>query len=199
MVHRLFCRIHYVRCVGVDDYSIAAALCVTIALAVMNIFHIRYGTGLHISDLPLQDPMDALVPTLKYWYAYQIIYPLALFFVKLSFLALYWRIFGKSRSMRLSILVVGAVVVAYTVVVMFVNVGSSSGNWKPPCTLLTCTGFRVRRPCVPVMASNVSERMHEPSCGLFLHGGHQHRDGHRHSHPADSATAPTPDERPEAM
>lgn len=94
---------------------------VTIALAVMNGYHISYGTGLHISELP-QDLSAALIPTLKYWYAYQIIYPLVLLFVKLSFLALYRRIFGQKKSMRLAILFVGAIVVAYTVIVMFVNV-----------------------------------------------------------------------------
>lgn len=94
--HRFYCRIHHVKYVGLDDYFIVVALRVTNALAVQNIFHIRYGTALHLSDLPLDDPYTVLVPTLKYWYAYRIVYPLALLFVKLSFLALYWRNFCPS-------------------------------------------------------------------------------------------------------
>lgn len=162
---RFFCRIHHVHHVGLDDYCIAAALCVAIALAIMNILHIQYGTGLHFYDLPLEDPTAALIPTLKHWYAYQIIYPLALLFVKLSFLALYWRIFGQTPSMRWSILVVGGVVVTYTITVMFVNVRpqqhKDAGVW------LTRTGIRVRRQCVAIVASDFSPGVLESTSGLL--------------------------------
>ena len=37
--------------------------------------------------------LNAYINTLKYWYAYQIIYPLSLATTKVSFLALYYRVF----------------------------------------------------------------------------------------------------------
>ena len=67
--------------------------------------------------------MDALEPTLKHWYAYQLIYPFALFFVKASILALYHRLFRK-KQFRYWLWVVAGIVTVYTVVVVFVNVRS---------------------------------------------------------------------------
>jgi len=63
-----------------------------------------------------------MVPTLKHWYAYQIVYPWALFLVKASILALYHRIFFTQAKMRYAIYAVAAFVSIYTVVISFVNV-----------------------------------------------------------------------------
>ena len=65
--------------------------------------------------------MDILIPTLKHWYVYQLVYPLALFWVKASILASYHRIF-QDRKFRMLIYIVGGVVLAYTIIVIFVNV-----------------------------------------------------------------------------
>ncbi|KAM0724029.1 hypothetical protein Q7P37_001020 [Cladosporium fusiforme] len=88
----------------------------------MNGFHISYGTGLHKADLP-PDPYIAIVPSLYHWWIYQVIYPLALFFVKLSFLALYWKVFTVgSETLRKSwILAAAAIIVIFTITIMFVN------------------------------------------------------------------------------
>lgn len=43
---RLYCRVFLVHKVGADDYLIMSGLMVTIGMAVMNVFHISYGTGL---------------------------------------------------------------------------------------------------------------------------------------------------------
>lgn len=75
-------------------------------------------TRRHGSDL---DFPVILGPTLKHWYAYQIVYPWSLFFVKAGILALYHRIFTKTRFRRL-VYAVGAFVSTYTIVVTFVNV-----------------------------------------------------------------------------
>lgn len=45
IIHRLYCRIAYVKYVGVDDYFIIAALTVAIAVGIMNGFQVSYGTG----------------------------------------------------------------------------------------------------------------------------------------------------------
>ncbi|KAF2147298.1 uncharacterized protein K452DRAFT_314489 [Aplosporella prunicola CBS 121167] len=116
VVARLYCRIVYVQYVGVDDYFILVAMIVVIAMSIANVIHISWGTGRHFSDLG----MEALEPTLKHWYAYQLIYPFALFFVKASILALYHRLFRK-RQFRYWLWVVAGIVTVYTVVVVFVN------------------------------------------------------------------------------
>src|SRR6266436_5065579 len=76
----------------------------------------------HTEDLPL---MTILIPTLKHWYAYQLVYPWALFFVKASILALYHRIFTQ-KNFRLAVYCVAAFVSSYTIAVFFVNVRAFS-------------------------------------------------------------------------
>ena len=138
---RLLCRIAYIHYVGMDDYFMVAAWVVTTGMGIMNVFHISWGTGSgapnaasghfepkltylrqHTQDLPL---MVILIPTLKYWYAYQLVYPWALFFVKASILALYHRIFTQ-KNFRLAVYCVTAFVSSYTIVVFFVNVRAFS-------------------------------------------------------------------------
>lgn len=46
VILRLYCRIALVHKVGPDEYFIVTALFVTIAMSVMNGFHISFGTGL---------------------------------------------------------------------------------------------------------------------------------------------------------
>jgi hypothetical protein len=73
----------------------------------------------HSDDL---DYTKILIPTFKHWYAYQIVYPWALFFVKASILALYHRIFTQAKFRRAVYFVAGFVTVQI-IVVTFVNVG----------------------------------------------------------------------------
>lgn len=61
------------------------------------------------------------IPTLKHFYFFQMVYPLALFFVKASILALYHRIFERAHF-RYKIYGVAAFVTTYTIVAIFVNV-----------------------------------------------------------------------------
>ncbi|KAJ5369879.1 uncharacterized protein N7496_005971 [Penicillium cataractarum] len=114
---RLYCRIFLVHKVGPDDYLILSGLIVTIGMGIMNGFHISYGTGRHIADLPLD---KILVPTLKHWYVYQLVYPLSIGLVKFSILAQYYRIFAVNRF-RKCVIGVGLFVFAYTIIVVFVN------------------------------------------------------------------------------
>jgi hypothetical protein len=75
----------------------------------------------HIKDLHVP---SMRIPNLKHFYFYQLVYPLALFFVKASILALYHRIF-KLAHFRWKVYAVAAFVTVYTVVVLFVNVSLS--------------------------------------------------------------------------
>jgi hypothetical protein len=61
------------------------------------------------------------IPTLKHFYFYQLVYPVALFLVKASILALYHRIFRRLQF-QYKVWAVAAFVTIYTVVVLFVNV-----------------------------------------------------------------------------
>ncbi|KAH7076061.1 hypothetical protein FB567DRAFT_608664 [Paraphoma chrysanthemicola] len=114
---RLYCRVHYIGLVGIDDHFMLLALLIAIALVIMNGIHVSWGTGQHGANL---DMAIILVPTLKHWYAYQLVYPLALFSVKASILALYHRIFPQ-KQFRWMIYFVAGFVSIYTVVVFFVN------------------------------------------------------------------------------
>ncbi|KAJ5375293.1 hypothetical protein N7517_007299 [Penicillium concentricum] len=83
----------------------------------MNGFHVSLGTGRHLSDLPLE---EVLIPTLKHWYVYQLVYPLSVGMVKFSILAQYYRIFAL-KQFRIATIGVGLFVFAYTVICIFVN------------------------------------------------------------------------------
>lgn len=72
----------------------------------------------HLTDLPLE---KVLVPTLKHWYVYQLVYPLSVGMVKFSILAQYYRIFAV-KKFRMATLGVGLFVFAYTIICVFVNV-----------------------------------------------------------------------------
>lgn len=72
----------------------------------------------HVKDLHVP---SMRIPNLKHFYFYQLVYPVALFFVKASILALYHRIF-KLANFRWKVYAVAGFVSVYTIVVLFVNV-----------------------------------------------------------------------------
>jgi len=65
-----------------------------------------------------------LVPTLKHFYAYQLVYPWCLFFIKASILALYYRIFSQT-NFRYAVWVLTAIVAAVTLGIFFAYVLSN--------------------------------------------------------------------------
>lgn len=56
----------------------------------------------HQADLDKYPFEWYMVPTLEYWYSFQIIYPVVLFMVKMSILALYHRLF-PSKQFRMAV------------------------------------------------------------------------------------------------
>ncbi|KAL4937701.1 hypothetical protein BDV06DRAFT_226709 [Aspergillus oleicola] len=114
---RLYCRVFRVHKLGTDDYLIVAATGVTIGMSIMNGFHIAIGTGQHLQYLDLE---VVLIPTLKHWYAYQLVYPITVGLVKFSILAQYYRIF-EVRNFRFQVVAVGIFVLLYTIICIFVN------------------------------------------------------------------------------
>lgn len=96
----------------------------------------------HQADLDKYPFEYYMVPTLEYWYSFQIIYPVVLFTVKMSILALYHRVFpserfrmavgttipSKARAQFLThisqVYVVGGFITAITLTSVFVHVRS---------------------------------------------------------------------------
>ncbi|RYO20532.1 hypothetical protein AA0113_g9777 [Alternaria arborescens] len=114
---RLYCRLTFIRYVGLDDKFMICAWVVAISLGIQNGFLVSWGTGRHNADL---DHSIIMVPTFKHWYAYQLVYPWALLFVKASILALYYRIFTQT-NFRYAVYAVSVFVTVQTIVVTFVN------------------------------------------------------------------------------
>lgn len=94
------------------------ALASVTGMAIMNAFHVALGTGRHTNDLDL---FAILIPTLKHWYAFQLVYPFALFLVKASILALYKRILTQD-NFRKAVYGVAGLITLQSIVVIFVNV-----------------------------------------------------------------------------
>ncbi|KAK6353884.1 hypothetical protein TWF730_008307 [Orbilia blumenaviensis] len=114
VILRLYCRYFLIRRLGLDDWLITVGIATEWALAGMNHFHIKYGTGRHISTVTIGE----LIPTLRYWFAYQILYPIVLLFIKLSILAFYVKI-SPQRWYQNTIYGVGIFVIIWTIVFVF--------------------------------------------------------------------------------
>jgi len=94
------------------------ALASVTGMAIMNSFHVALGTGRHTDELDL---FAILIPTLKHWYAFQLVYPFTLFLVKASILALYLRIMVQENFRKL-VFGVTILITLPSLVVIFVNV-----------------------------------------------------------------------------
>ncbi|KAK6510496.1 hypothetical protein TWF506_009602 [Arthrobotrys conoides] len=114
VILRLYCRYFLIHRVGADDWFITIGIAAEWALVVMNYFQIQYGTGRHITTVTI----DGLIPTLRYWFAYQILYPLVLLFIKLSILAFYIKI-SPQRWYRNTVYAVGIFVIAWSITFIF--------------------------------------------------------------------------------
>ncbi|KAF1980067.1 hypothetical protein BU23DRAFT_585902 [Bimuria novae-zelandiae CBS 107.79] len=144
---RFWCRFVHTRYVGPDDWFMLGALIIAIGMGIQNGFHVSWGTGRHGSDLDL---LAILVPTLKHWYAYQLV-----------ILALYHRIFTQTKFRRV-VYAVTAFVTIYTVVVFFVNAfecpKNPSNAWSStfpqgcnnlPATYFSTASITLSTPCIP--------------------------------------------------
>ncbi|KAK6511776.1 hypothetical protein TWF481_000681 [Arthrobotrys musiformis] len=100
--------------IGADDWFIIVGTAIEWALAIMNHSLINYGTGEHINTVTAQK----LITTLRYWFAYQILYPLVLLFIKLSILAFYLKI-SPQKWYRYTVYGVGIFVIAWSIAFIF--------------------------------------------------------------------------------
>ncbi|KAF3198303.1 hypothetical protein TWF192_005361 [Orbilia oligospora] len=112
---RFYCRAVLIRKIGLDDWLILVGLILAWVLGVLNYFHVSHGTGKHIETITF----DALIPTLKHWYAYQLIYPIVLCIIKLSILSFYKGI-SPQKPYQIAIWSTIGLVLAYTIAIEFV-------------------------------------------------------------------------------
>ena len=97
------------------------------------------GGSTHAGDLPKFDPAhmsEALIQfvvTLKVWFIYQLMYPISLFFVKLSVLAFYRRL-SPNKTYQRAIWITGGIVTLYTIIMVLLNAfecKNPSDAWNP--------------------------------------------------------------------
>ncbi|KAF8435858.1 hypothetical protein BGX38DRAFT_1274844 [Terfezia claveryi] len=136
---RFYCRQFIVRRIGADDWIILVALSTVWGIGVLNWYQVDTGTGTHAADLPKFDPtrmseaLAQFVVTLKVWYIYQLMYPISLFFVKLSVLAFYHRL-SPNKTYQRAIWITGGIVTLYTIVMVLLNAfecKKPSDAWNP--------------------------------------------------------------------
>ena len=80
------------------------------------------GLGVHIITLVPENSFQDLKIIFKILLSEEVVYNASLLFIKLSILALYWRLFHPARYMRITLRIAGPVVVAWS----FALVGPSS-------------------------------------------------------------------------
>ncbi|EPS40763.1 hypothetical protein H072_5350 [Dactylellina haptotyla CBS 200.50] len=114
---RFFCRAVLIKKVGLDDWLILVGLIFAWVFGIFNHFHISFGIGKHIELFDFND----LIPFFKYWYSYQLLYPIILLPTKLSILAFYKGI-SPQKHYQIAVWATVALVVVYTISVFFVYV-----------------------------------------------------------------------------
>lgn len=124
------------RPVGPDDLAMYAAFAAAAGYTIASVIALRWGVGLHDSELPAGWAVQALKAT----YAVEIFYYLAVFGVKVSILCMYLRLsagLGKGNRLRVLTLWMLALLALHfvsTVVVAGVQCVPMSRFWNPETT-----------------------------------------------------------------
>ncbi|KAI9755494.1 MAG: hypothetical protein M1815_004907 [Lichina confinis] len=130
---RMYTRIFITRVLGWDDYTCVVAMGLAIADGVTEYQLSRYGTGLHVWDVPY----DTYHPNFpRYRLITFSIYMFFMYFVKISILFLYLRVFTTAKSFRIMTWVMMFVVTAYSLA-GFVGTISRCNPSKGACDNVT--------------------------------------------------------------
>ncbi|KAL1650830.1 hypothetical protein SLS58_000949 [Diplodia intermedia] len=116
---RLYCNTHLLRRAGLSDVFMGFAMIMTWAVAVINHFQVKWGSGKHYYTL--SPSTESLAGTLKSWYAFQIAYLVDLLFLKFSILCFYCTICDQ-RWFRAVVYAMMGIVGSFTIAMTFVNV-----------------------------------------------------------------------------
>ncbi|KAH7317080.1 hypothetical protein B0I35DRAFT_354648 [Stachybotrys elegans] len=92
VLSRLYTRVHLLGIAGADDWTIAAALALSIVVSVSTCMEARYGMGRHSEAVSIEDTLEQL----KYLYISILHYNIGMNMVKISFLLQFRRIFQKA-------------------------------------------------------------------------------------------------------
>ncbi|KAK7188961.1 hypothetical protein DPSP01_013239 [Paraphaeosphaeria sporulosa] len=118
---------------GADEiFTLCGAAFVTGTFAVIY-SAVRPLLGKKIADV-MQSPEDmAKLPAFAlYLWVANLLYTISVMFMKLSIVALYWRLFGLTRKGRIPLLLVGGVIVAWGITVFLIvifNCDPIAGSW----------------------------------------------------------------------
>ncbi|KAI9056109.1 hypothetical protein LZ554_001037 [Drepanopeziza brunnea f. sp. 'monogermtubi'] len=116
---------------GLDDYLMLGALfCLFISIGIQIACVVEGGVGRHAADV---DHLD-VAKTLKLMLPFEVLYGITLFLIKCSVIFSYNRIFGASKSFRISALVVVGILIAWVVSVIletFLLCRPLAFNWDP--------------------------------------------------------------------
>ncbi|KIM95779.1 hypothetical protein OIDMADRAFT_59557 [Oidiodendron maius Zn] len=100
VILRLYAKGRILRTLGWDDYTSTIAALGSTAHSVFELYGIHLGYGRHIWDIRATTLLE--VSNVRLLSATSIVYPVVIYFVKLSILLLYLRIFGVYRFVRFS-------------------------------------------------------------------------------------------------
>lgn len=81
----------------------------------------------------MSEALAGFIVTLKVWFIYQLMYPISLFFVKLSVLAFYRRL-SPNKTYQRAIWATGGVITLYTIIMVLLNAfecKKPSDAWNP--------------------------------------------------------------------
>ncbi|KAF2707870.1 hypothetical protein K504DRAFT_504087 [Pleomassaria siparia CBS 279.74] len=119
---RFYCRFWVVGKLKNYDYIMFAALISTWGLCVVNHFQLKFGTGQHAKaeSVPPEVTRTLLLGAARSWYAYQMVYILALTLVKFSILLFYLTI-ATQRTFRVLTMISIAVVAITSITMITLN------------------------------------------------------------------------------
>lgn len=128
--------------------------------------------------------MATFTVTLKVWFIYQLMYPISLFFVKMSVLAFYRRL-SPNKMYQRAIYLTGGIVALYTVIMVFLNAFECdipSNAWNPKTWPRGCrdlvpiyygqAGFNIGSDIVILLLpipTLLKLQINKTKRGLFLH------------------------------
>lgn len=135
---RLYVKTRVVRTMGGDDYTCAIAAVSSIAHSTIMLTNLKLGYGRHLWDISALTLIN--VSNVRRLDGTSVIYPFVIYFVKLSILLLYLRLFGIYNKMRLAIY--GGIVLFTLFYIAYLGVQSSYMRYcvseadltKPPCS-----------------------------------------------------------------
>ncbi|KAE8421934.1 hypothetical protein BDV36DRAFT_291750 [Aspergillus pseudocaelatus] len=114
IILRILSRLWTVRKLWWDDWMHILAGVFAIPLSIFGNFCVSQGFGLHLYDIKVES-LTQITDLFFWWYMCQVFWPFTVFFVKMSILLLYLRIFPIALFRRFDFLCIGFLIVSFLV------------------------------------------------------------------------------------